>query len=344
MSREAERLEVYRRSVIIFVTVVILILSFLIIRPFLVAILSAGVLAYIFYPLYLWFLKHIPKYLPNKNVASLITCGIILLLVLVPLSFALTVLSYEIRNGYLFLQDFIQSSRPFANLPPILKPWVDLSQLKEASGNIMLQIFEFLQGVVKGIPNIALQIFITIFSTYYFLKHGKDLYRFFADLVPLSEQRYRQILSRVDDLCRGMIFGQIIVGFIQGFLAWLGFVLLAVPNPVLFGFLTAIISIIPLLGAVLVWLPIVVYLFFQGWLTGVYWKGIALLLYGTLVISTVDNILKPKIVGEHAKIHPLIILFGMLGGISLFGIPGILIGPLILAIFDVVIEIYKEAL
>jgi predicted PurR-regulated permease PerM len=119
---------------------------------------------------------------------------------------------------------------------------------------------------------------------------------------------------------------------------------LGVPNPVLWGTLTAIISIIPLLGAVMVWAPIVVYLIVIGMVTGEYWRAVTLFLWGTFVISAIDNILKPKIVGEHARIHPLIILFGILGGIQLFGIPGILIGPLILTIFDVVIEIYKESL
>jgi predicted PurR-regulated permease PerM len=108
--------------------------------------------------------------------------------------------------------------------------------------------------------------------------------------------------------------------------------------------LTAVISIIPLLGAVLVWLPIDIYLFIIGITTGVYWPAIVLLLYGSLIVSTIDNILKPKIVGQRANIHPLIVLFGILGGIQLFGIPGLLIGPLVLTVFDLVIEIYKESL
>ena len=138
--------------------------------------------------------------------------------------------------------------------------------------------------------------------------------------------------------------GQIVVGMVQGVLAWLGFYLLGVPNPVLWGSLTAVISIIPLLGAVLVWVPIVIYLTLAATMTGEYWRAITLLFYGTFIISLIDNVLKPKIVGERAKIHPLVILFGILGGIQLFGIPGILIGPLVLTIFDVMIEIYKESL
>jgi predicted PurR-regulated permease PerM len=142
-----------------------------------------------------------------------------------------------------------------------------------------------------------------------------------------------------------MIMGQIVVGIIQGILAGIGFLILGVPNPVLWGSLTALISIIPLLGAVLVWLPIDVYLFVNAFLSnGEYWRAIALLLYGSLVVSTIDNFLKPKIVGDRANIHPLVILFGILGGIQLFGIPGILIGPLVLTLFDLVMEIYRKSL
>jgi len=119
---------------------------------------------------------------------------------------------------------------------------------------------------------------------------------------------------------------------------------LGVPNPVLWGVLTAIISTIPMLGAALVWLPVVAYLFMVESLTGNYARTWSLLIFGTFVISTIDNILKPKIIGERARIHPLIILFGIVGGIQLLGIPGLLIGPMILTVFDVTLEILRDVI
>lgn len=346
LSREEERQKTYQRLVIFFAAGFVLFLSFLIIRPFLIAILSAAALAYIFYPLYLLILKYLPKIMRAKEIGAMITCAIIILVVLIPAVFMAVLLTYELRGGYIFLQEYLQSPTEFIlKVPLISNYWLKYSsQIKAVIAELLGQFIVILQGILKVVPNVALQLFITVFATYYFLKHGKDLYRFFSEIVPLPEGRYKQILLRFDDLCRGMIMGQIVVGFIQGILAWLGFLFLGVPNPILFGFLTAIISIIPLLGAALVWVPIDIYLLVSGMVTGEYWRAIALLLYGTGVISLVDNILKPKIVGEKAKIHPLIILFGILGGIQLFGIPGILIGPLILTIFDLVIEIYKEIL
>lgn len=335
----------YRRLSVLGFGILFLILAFLIIRPFLVAILSAAALAYLFYPLYLRTLGVLPQRPFSKNLASIFTCFIIILIVVIPLGFVSYLLGKEIKEGYFFFQEFIRSPVWPEKLPTFIRDQLNnISQYRDFVNDFVSQSIFLLQNILRGIPNFALNIFITIFSTYYFLKHGRDLYIFFKGLLPLPEHRYQQILTRFDTLSRSMILGQILVGLVQGILAGVGFLFLGVPNPVLWGFLTAIISIIPLLGAALVWVPIMVYLFVIGYISGEYWRAIALLVYGTFVISLIDNIMKPKIVSEGAKIHPLIILFGILGGLQLFGIPGILIGPLVLAFFDVVIEIYKEAL
>ncbi|MFA6169284.1 MAG: AI-2E family transporter [Candidatus Margulisiibacteriota bacterium] len=346
MGREEERLESYRRTAAVSFVVIILLFSFLIVRPFFVAIMSAAVLAFIFYPLYgklAELLKNVPL---GEKLASLLTCLVILLVVLIPSIFVAVLLTSEVKSGYHFLQTVLQAPQfQLDNLPPVIKQLEQfLPQLKAGAADLVGQLIGMLQDVLKVIPNVLLQVFITIFSIYYFLVHGHDLYKFFADLFPLSEKRYKQIVSRFDNLSRGVIIGQVFVGCIQGVLAWLGFFILGVPSPILWGSLTAIISMIPLFGAALIWVPVDIYLFLVGTMTGNYIPAISLLVYGVFVISLIDNLLKPKIVGDNANIHPLIVLFGILGGIQLFGIAGIILGPMILTIFDVVIEIFKEAL
>lgn len=346
MSREEERLESYRRTAAVSFVVIVLLLSFLIVRPFFIAIMSAAVLAFIFYPLY-GKLAEIFENVPlGEKLASLLTCLVILSVVLIPSIFVTVLLTSEIKSGYHFLQTILQAPQfQFANLPPVLKQLEQfLPQLKAGTAELISQLIGMLQDIIKVIPNVLLQIFITIFSIYYFLVHGDDLYKFFADLFPISEKRYKQIVTRFDNLSRGVIIGQVFVGVIQGVLAWLGFFILGVPSPILWGSLTAIISMIPLFGAAIVWVPVDIYLFLVGTMTGNYVPAICLLIYGVFVISLIDNILKPKIVGDNANIHPLIVLFGILGGIQLFGIAGLILGPMILTIFDVVIEIFKEAL
>lgn len=343
MPRGEERLLAYRRTVAMIAVVVILVLAFLIIRPFMLAIISAAVLAYLFYPVYKYLLKRLPEFKLRETVAALITVLLIVLIVLIPMISITGILTNEIRNGYLFFQKVVTAPDFRFDLPPLIAERIgDISQYKEQIADFGGQLIGWLQAVVTVIPNVVLNIFITIFSLYFFLKGGKNIYRFLQEFFPLPEGRYRQIFSRLDDLGRGMILGQIVVGIIHGFLAWAAYALLGVPNPVLWAFLTAIISIIPVLGAGLVWFPIAVYLFISGYAAGAYWKGIALFTYGLLLMSAIENILKPKIIGERSRIHPLVILFGILGGIQFIGLPGIIIGPLVLGLFDIVMEIFRE--
>lgn len=335
----------YNRTVAIGFALIILVLSFLIVRPFLVAILSAAALSYIFYPIYKFLRRALPAGWPRESAASFLTCALIVVIVMIPVAVVTATLASEVRSGYYFLQQLIASPNFSFDLPPqATRHLGDLSQYKTPVAELSGAVFDWLQGVVRAIPNLLLSIFITVFSTYYFLKHAENIFKYLQEIFPLSAGKYKQIVTRFDDLSRGVIMGQVVVGTLQGVLAGIGFLVIGLPNPVLWGFLTAIISIIPLLGAALVWFPIFVYLLIKGFYLGALWKAVFLFIYGTFVVSLIDNLLKPKIVGEHAKIHPLIVLFGILGGIHLFGLPGILIGPLVLTIFDLMIEIYKEAL
>jgi predicted PurR-regulated permease PerM len=346
MIRQKDNASGYRKNVSLLVAVAVLLLSFLIIRPFIVSILSAAILSYMFYPLYLILMKAPIPGKRTKEVCAMLTCVIIISMVLVPVIVVSNLMIDEIKGGYVYLQGYLNSPQFSINaLPPILaKIFKYIPQYKSMIYDAVSQLLGVLQYYLMNMPNLIVNMMVMVFSTYYFLKHGNDLYRYFSELIPLPKRRLAQILKRFDDLSRGMIIGQVFVGVIQGVLAWLGFLLLGVPNPLLFGFLTVIISIIPLLGAAIVWFPIVIYLFIVGSATGEYWRAVTLLLYGSLIISTIDNLIKPKIVGDRAKVHPLMILIGILGGIQLFGIPGILIGPMILAIFDLVIVIYRETL
>lgn len=362
MAKKAERLLAYRRTIAIIAVTIVLVLAFLIIRPFLIAIISAMVLAYLFYPVYKWLAHHIPRPLPKEPLASALTCLLIILIVVIPLVAITTVLTAELRSGYVYLQEVVNlpgygidlqsisgaRAPAYPGIPSFGVPFIDnlglnISQLRDPIINFAGQVINWIQGILVKIPTLVFSIFITIFSVYFFLKSANNMMRFITNSFPLPRGKYKEIFTRFDDLSRGMINGQIVVGMIQGVLAWAGFIILGVPSPVLWGVLTAMISVIPLLGAALVWFPIAVYLVVIGLVAGAgWWKGVALLVYGSLVISTIDNVLKPKIVGERARIHPLVIFFGILGGIQLIGIPGILIGPLVLTLLDVVLEIFRE--
>ncbi|MFC1540699.1 AI-2E family transporter [Candidatus Margulisiibacteriota bacterium] len=347
MATAQERLEAYRRTVVILAVIIFLVLAFLIIRPFLIAIIGAAVLAYLFYPFYKMLIKYSPKFLPRETLAALVTCLLIIVIVMVPLGSITGILTAEIRSGYIFLEKMVTSPDFQINLdlPPEIGRYVgDLSQYNEQFANFGVQVVGWLRSVITSIPNFLLTIFITIFSVYFFLKGGTGIYDFFKEFFPLSEKRYKEIFSRLEDLSRGMLMGQIVVGIMHGFLAWFAYSLLGVPNPALWAFLTALISIIPVLGASIVWFPVAVYLFLSGYATGTYWKGIIMFIYGLGLMSMLDNVVKPKIIGDRSRVHPLVVFFGILGGIQLFGLPGIILGPLILGLFDVVMSLFREVI
>jgi len=343
MTKQDERLIAYRRTITIIAVVVTLYLSFLIIKPFLVAIIGAAILSYLFYPLYKWLAKALPKFLPGESLSAIIIVLLIILIVLIPMAALTGLMASEARSWYIFIQHLVSQPGFVFDLPPVLKDKIgDVAYLEQFILNVSAQLVGWLQGVVVSLPGAFLSVFITVFSIYFFLKGGSGLNEFAQEFFPLPEGRYRQVLKKFDELSRGMVMGQIIVGVIHGFLSWFAYSYLGLPNPVLWAFVTAIVSIIPVLGAGLIWFPIAVFLFVSGLQTGLYWKGIALFTYGLLLMSSIDNILKPKIIGDRARIHPLVILFGILGGIQFIGLPGIVIGPLILALFDVVMSIFRE--
>ncbi len=342
MGTAEERLIAYRRTITIIVVIVTLYLSFLIIRPFLMAIAGAAVLAYLFYPIYKFLTKHIPGKEIAESFAAILTVIIIILIVLLPMAGITALLVQEARSGYIALQHMVNTPGFNLDLPASIAKQIQpyLPSLESTIVNVGTQMVGWLQVVLTRIPGAFFSVFITVFSIYFFLKGAKNMRGFLEEFFPLPEGRYKQIFAKFDGISRGMVLGQIVVGILHGLLAWFVYAALGVPNAVLWSFLTAVISIIPVLGSGLVWGPISLYLL----ITGDYFAGAMLLLYGFGVMSALDNFLKPKIIGDRASIHPLLVLFGIIGGVQLLGLPGILIGPLILALFDVVLGIFREVI
>ena len=156
MSREEERIEAYRRTAAVIFTVVILILSFMIIKPFLIAVLSAAALAYIFYPFYLWLTK---QNLPAR-LASLLTCASIVLVVLIPAAVITLILTFEVKSGYQFMQNYLQATGgSLPSLPPVISQWsAYLPPLAEIVNELTGQLIALVQGILKGVPAVVISI------------------------------------------------------------------------------------------------------------------------------------------------------------------------------------------
>jgi len=325
---------------------ILAILSFFILKPFLLALFLGAFLAYLTYPIY----KIIFKRVKNKNVAAILICLLVLILILVPGIFFMKAIVQESYSLYILGKqrmttglfkgcenEFCLSIKEFSMNPEIS---YQLQQgLKTATNWVVDKGSIFLLSV----PRILLSLFVIFFTMFYFLKDGNSFVLKLNEFLGLKHKKYVAILSRLKEIMHGLVYGYLIVAVIQGALGALGFFIFGIPSPLFWGVVMTLLALIPFLGTGFVWAPAAVILFLNGIFQDsnmLIFKGIALFVYGLVLISSIDNVLKPKLMGEKAKIHPAVILLGIFGGLLLFGPFGVLIGPLILSLTSVFIEIY----
>ncbi len=308
-----------KKPLIFIVTLLILIyLSFLTIKPLFTAILSSFILAFVFYPFY----SRLNRKVGNKDLCALLTILIVLLLIIIPTVFVTNALAKESIDLYHKVKDKDFLSVISKYFEPGLQQYID-----GILNGAILYIVGLTSNFILAIPDIALSFFVTIFLTYYLLKESQTFIDTAKKYMPFKESVKGQILGRFGKITRAIVFGTIFTAILQGVLGGIGFALFSIPSPALWGFVMAVVSIIPLLGTAIVWFPAgIIQLAQQN-----YFSGIGILLFGALIVGTVDNILKPKLMGKRADVHPAIILIGILGGIKLLGFIGLVIGPLILA-------------
>jgi len=333
----------------IIMTFIILVLGYLtyqIINPFLSPIMWAIVLSILFYPVYAFIHKHV-KY---KSVASLLTIIIILIVIFGPFSY----LSYLITQEVMSLIRNIESGsfdslKAFFKLPAanvlikkvLLIFHITEQEFQKALVENITKIGQEAAGFVKtGLGNIvsgAINFVFMILSTFFFLGDGPEFIKKISDFMPFSRNQRERLLQQTKDIVVSTMYGGVTVAAAQGIIGGSLFAALGIPSAVLWGFAMFIASFIPMVGTFIIWGPAAGYLFFQG----LYLKGIILVLVGVFVISAVDNILRPFIMKGKTKMPVIVIFFSILGGLKLFGFIGLIIGPLIFALFVSVFEIFS---
>jgi predicted PurR-regulated permease PerM len=161
--------------------------------------------------------------------------------------------------------------------------------------------------------------------------------RYFMSVMPLRDEHEKLLIGKFVSMSRATLRGTLMIGIVQGFLGGLMFAIASVPSPVIWGLVMTVFSVIPMVGVGLVWIPVGMALLFFGQV----WQGIFVLSFGAGIISTIDNVLRPKLVGRDTQMHPLLVFFATLGGISLFGFAGFVIGPIIASLAVALLEIYS---
>jgi len=355
LSQSKMNSELYRRTFFTIIFLVIILVSFLIIKPFLTAVLTGIILSYIFFPVY----SKIYKKILNKNISSLITSILVILIITLPLFFILNTISKEAYTTYLLSKQRITNENILTECKPEDKTVCKISNFISDKMNdpqtkyyfdssikgITTKITESISGLLFSIPIFMLDLFIVLFVMFFLFKDGKILIDKIERIMPLKDKYRKHVFKKLNNMAYAVIYGSIIIAIIQGTLGGIGFLIFGLPSPLLWGMAMIFASLIPYIGSSIIWFPASLILLFDGYIssdTTLIIKGILLLLYGIFIVGTIDNILKPKIIGDKAGIHPVLVLLGVVGGLNLLGFIGIVIGPIILAMLLTFVDIYEE--
>ncbi|MBI5389388.1 AI-2E family transporter [Candidatus Woesearchaeota archaeon] len=331
----------YTKYFIVTSLLIMLYLFYRLLAPFVVALALAIFLFVLCNPFNIW----IQKKLRSKGFGAFVSCVLVLMVIIVPLGFALFALANE---AYLFagsLKSYVPSllsCKPSEELCSTVQTWFAdpqvSSTINDSSGKLIGFLFSRTSDILAGVSSVILAGFISFVALYYFFKDHETIRSGLGILIPLTKSQEENIFREFKETIHGVFYGTMLVGAIQGLLGGLALWVLGFHAPLLWGFIMAILSLLPVLGTAMVWVPISLLLVVQHQ----YGAGIGLFIYGVLIISSVDNLLRPKLIGSHSRVHPLLMFLSVFGGLNVFGFVGILIGPLIATLFLSMLAIYKR--
>jgi len=318
-----------------------------ILLPFYGAILWAVILATVFAPAQRWFLEVFPG---RPNLATLLSLLLIVGIVLIPLAVTAvslvneaTTLYERVQSGELnlgrALQRFLDALPGWASSLLARAGVTDVGDVQQRVVALLKEGSQFFATqamlVGQGTANLLISLFIMLYLLFFLLRDGAALARSVRRALPLAREQKRSLFEKFAVVVRAMIKGTVLVAILQGFLGGLIFWVLGIHAPVLWGVIMAFLSLLPAVGAAVVWLPVALYLL----ATGAVAKGIILIAFGAGVIGLVDNLLRPYLVGKDTALPDYVVLLSTLGGIAIFGLNGFVVGPLIAAMFLAVWDI-----
>ncbi len=333
------------KSVLAIVVAAISALFLGIIWRFLEAIFLAGLFAAVFHPLYRRILR---LFGGNRGFAALTTLLIVLCFVFIPIVMIGTVFVGQgaelASNSLPWFQNAINQpgfiTAQLEKLPfyGVVEPYRD--QLAERVGGVAMlassTAVDLLQSATRGTVNAVITALLVFYSFFFFLMDGDKLIKHILYYLPLDDKNEGLLLSRFRSVTIATLKGTAVIGFLQGSLAGIGLWVCNIPNALFLSVAMMLLSVVPGIGAALVWIPACIYLAANGqWVL-----ALGLFAYCALLVGSIDNVLRPKLVGSDTQLHELMIFFSTLGGLLTFGLPGFIIGPIIAALFVTVWEIY----
>lgn len=327
---------------------IMLYLCYLLAKPFLAPLVIATMLAVVFHPLH----ARIRLYLRNPNAAAAVSTILVLLVAAVPLIVVGISVSRELNTVVQMLKDrseYQGGLSPYVAhlgeaLARTLGRYVDISEFDPQAAllrwaeQISRSLLSIGAAAVTNLLSFLLDTIVVFFSLFFFFREGQSMRQGLAAMLPLSVDQTERLFKGISETMTANLYGGLAVGAAQGFLTGLAFWILGLSAPILWALVTALASLVPVVGSILVWGPAAILLFLSGhWI-----KAIILLGWGAAVVGQIDALVRPYIIGAHVKVHTLLVFFALLGGVEAFGIVGIFIGPVVLSVTMAILDMLRK--
>lgn len=327
------QMQVYTYAALAVVAAVVMAL---LLWPYIGALAVAVTLAVLFRPVY----RRVLKALKYRGLASLLTSFFVVLCVLIPISALLVVVAQEARDVYFSIQagGFGSLENILGDINSYIQGWNPDFEIRSYLEDGISFITSQAGAIFSGTAHFLASIFVGLVVMYYLFKDGARLRQEIIRLTPLEGRLTHSILDRLQATINSVIKGNLLIAFLQGVAVGIGFWIFGIPNAILWGAVGAIAALVPGLGTTLVMGPGVIFLYFaSGW-----GAALGLFLWGAVVVGLIDEVLRPYVIGRDISIHPALVLLAVIGGLSVFGPTGFVLGPLVLSFFLVMVKNFTK--
>ena len=333
---------------VIFLTgvVILIYLCWLILAPFISVLAWAIVLAITFFPIH----KRLVEKTKSPTLSAAISSFLVIITILIPILLVTTLVVKEFIGFKDSLQVRVQealdpnSTSRVRDAVEWAKQYIDIDQskiveyLKTHGGEIGSKVASYSFNFLGSLTNFIVSIIFAIFTMFFLFRDGDKAVDKLPDLLPLQRSQCEQLIARVRDVIGASIYGVLVIAIIQGTLGGLMFWILGIPSPLMWGVVMIVMSLIPMAGAGIVWVPAAIYLIATG-----HWvKAVILAVWGGVIIGSIDNFLRPKLVGDRVGLSELVLFFAVLGGLQVFGVLGIVLGPVVVAIIASLFVVFMQ--
>jgi predicted PurR-regulated permease PerM len=327
----------FKKIAITAIILALIVLSFFLLKPILLSIVGGFILAFIFSPIY----NLLYKITKKRNVSAAIVCIFLILLILVPLwLFTPAIIDESIKLYRASLQ--LDLVTPLKNLFPSLFGSQEFSQqvgliTQNFISKMTNSLMNYLSNIILEFPTIIMQIFVIFFILYYALRDKEKMIEYIRGLLPFSKEIEKKLFDSTRDITFSVLYGQLMVGIIQGIILGIGLFIFNAPNALVLSLLGVVAGIFPIIGPSLIGVPVSIFFLIAGNPL----SAVGILIF-TFISSMSDHLFRPMLVAKRARLHTALVLAGMIGGFLLFGILGFVLGPLILAYLLIIIEVYRN--